>query len=155
MKTWNERNNEEKKQLMQSVFSNGIEFYENAYEINGQKLTTEEVNDMCECVQRMLAKEFATDINVGSNGWIPVTYHVATDEEREEMCLSHDIAYILDCPMPDDEQEIIVCNERYVWTDTCMIDEGYSLDSGNDWCGDVVAWMPMPKKYEPKKQKGE
>ena len=88
-------------------------------------------------------------------GWIPVTYHVATDEEREELCLSHDIAYILDCPMPDDEQEIIVCNERYVWVDTCMIDEGYSLDSGNDWCGDVIAWMPMPKKYEPKKQKGE
>ena len=92
------------------------------------------------------------------DGWIPVTYHVATDEEREEMCLPDGIAYILDCPMPDDEQEIIVCNERYVWTDTCMIDEGYSLDSGNDWCGDVVAWMPMPKKYEPKPapyQKGE
>lgn len=88
-------------------------------------------------------------------GWIPVTYHVATDEEREEMCLSDDITYILDCPMPEDEQEIIVCSKSYVWTDTCIIDDGYSLDSSHDWCEDIVAWMPMPKKYEPKKQKGE
>ena len=33
--------------------------------------------------------------------WIPVKYHVITEEEREEGCFSEDIVYYLDCKMPE------------------------------------------------------
>ena len=79
--------------------------------------------------------------------WIPVKYHVITEEEREEGCFPDDIVYHLDCKMPDDEQEIIVTDGKYVWADICIIDDGCALDSGNDWIEDVIAWMPMPEPY--------
>lgn len=81
-------------------------------------------------------------------GWIPVKYHVITEEEREEGCFSEDIVYYLDCKMPDDDQEIIVTDGKYVWADTCIVDDGFALDSGHDWIEDVIAWMPMPEPYK-------
>lgn len=81
------------------------------------------------------------------NPWIPVEYHVMTEEERKAGGFSKDIVYYLDCKMPDDEQEIIATNGKYVWVDTCIVNDGFALDSGNDWIEDVVAWMPMPEPY--------
>lgn len=82
------------------------------------------------------------------NEWIKVEYHYITDEERERENISEDIAYILDCRLPEDEEEILIVrkwNGQYhtEW-DICLIDDGYSLDSGTEWT-EVVAWMPIPK----------
>lgn len=78
--------------------------------------------------------------------WIQVKYHVMTEEERKAGGFSNEIVYYLDCKMPDDGQEILVTNGKYVWFDTCFEEDGYSLDSGNDWI-DITAWMPMPETY--------
>lgn len=85
-------------------------------------------------------------------GWIPVKYHVMTEKEREELGFPKSIAYYLDCKMPDDGQEILVTNGKFVWLDTCFEDDGYSLDSGNDWI-DVTAWMPLPEPYSAEAEK--
>lgn len=82
------------------------------------------------------------------NEWIKVEYHYVTDEERERENISEDIAYMLDCKLPEDEEEILIVrkwNGKYhtEW-DICLIDDGYSLDSGTEWT-EVVAWMPIPK----------
>lgn len=69
-----------------------------------------------------------------------------TEEERKAGGFSNDIAYYLDCKMPDDGQEILVTNGEYVWFDTCFEEDGYSLDSGFDWI-DITAWMPLPEPY--------
>ena len=88
-----------------------------------------------------------------NNGWIPVRYHYITDEEREEGCISEDIAYWLDCKLPEDGEEILITRKwrdgYIVEHDMCMVDDGYCLDSGLDWT-DVIAWQPLPQPYKPK-----
>ena len=81
--------------------------------------------------------------------WIPVKYHEITEEEREENGYPKDWVYLLDCEMPQDEQEILVQvkNGEIRW-DVCYLDDGFSLDSGWDWADDVVAWMPLPEPYK-------
>nr|DAN01925.1 MAG TPA: Protein of unknown function (DUF551) [Caudoviricetes sp.] len=82
------------------------------------------------------------------NGWIPIKYHQISEKERAEEFLSKDIQYMLDCKMPDDEQEILVTNGETTWKDTCFIDSnGYYLDGGYDWI-DITAWQPLPEPYE-------
>ena len=88
-----------------------------------------------------------------NNGWVPVKYHDITDEEREEGYISEDIAYWLDCKLPEDEEEILITRKwrdgYIVEHDMCMVDDGYCLDSGLDWI-DVIAWQPLPQPYQPK-----
>lgn len=82
------------------------------------------------------------------NGWIPVKYHQISEKECAEEFLSKDIQYMLDCKMPDDEQEILVTNGEMTWKDMCFIDSnGYYLDGGYDWI-DITAWQPLPEPYE-------
>lgn len=96
---------------------------------------------MLECMKNMAKPQ-------NDARWIPVKYHVMTEEERKVGGFSNDIVYYLDCKMPDDEQEIIATNEKYVWVDTCIVNDGYALDSGHDWIEDVIAWMPLPDPYK-------
>lgn len=80
--------------------------------------------------------------------WILVKWHVILDAEREEEGIPDDIVYYLDCPMPEDGEEIIVTDGKRVWTDENSIDiVGHYLESGNDW-KDIKAWMPLPEPYK-------
>lgn len=79
-------------------------------------------------------------------GWIPVTYHTPTREDGEE-CL---YAYILDCPMPEEGQEILVSFNGIVDKDVCCYDEGWYLDNRGEWT-DVDAWMPLPEPFKEEK----
>lgn len=57
---------------------------------------------------------------------------------------------MFDCPMPDDEQEILVATEWGVDKDVCCVDtddwgnHSFGLDGRGDWDG-VIAWAEMPK----------
>lgn len=88
--------------------------------------------------------------------WIPVKWHNITEEEREGY--PKEWLTLMDCLMPDDDQEILITTKHvskrtgkttyYVEKDQCYIDEGFSLDSGYDWIDDVVAWRPLPEPYK-------
>ena len=85
--------------------------------------------------------------------WIPIKYHEATEQEIKENGYPFDVCYILENPMPSDEQDILVTiktkkNNLYVVKDVCYFDDGFHLDSGYDWLTDVVAWMPLPEPYK-------
>lgn len=86
--------------------------------------------------------------------WIPIKWHNITEEEREREGYPKYWLTILDCQMPDDDEEVLVTvrgrnGNLYVDTDTCYYDGSYySLDSGYDWIDDVVAWMPKPVTYK-------
>lgn len=73
--------------------------------------------------------------------WIPVKWREPTEEEAKYY------SYIADCEMPDDGQEILVTDGKYVWKDECGFDDGFYLDSCEDW-QNITAWMPLPKPYE-------
>lgn len=64
--------------------------------------------------------------------WIPFTF----DEEG-----------ILNCELPDVDEEILVSDGDSVWQDTwCEADEGYELESGIEI--EDLAWRQLPKPYE-------
>ena len=76
--------------------------------------------------------------------WIPFKKRPLTDEEKQEY---PDWTYIFDCPLPDDEEEILLSNGKYVWTDTFINDGECYLDGGDD-IDEGMAWMPLPKPYK-------
>ena len=77
--------------------------------------------------------------------WIPVTYRETTEEERE---CGIEWGTILDCPLPDNDTEILVCTKAgSVWTDTFFNDDGCYLDGGYDLT-EIAAWQPLPKPYK-------
>lgn len=69
--------------------------------------------------------------------WIP--FEFKRDEQGRE---------ILSLPLPDDGEEILVSDGRFVWIDTFMGDESSMryLDSNRDFEG--LAWMPLPEPYK-------
>lgn len=79
--------------------------------------------------------------------WIPFTERKLTTEEKEEMNTEYD--YILDCKLPDNDEEILVCSKfGHVFLDTFINDcDGCYLDSGYDFIEDALAWMPLPAPY--------
>lgn len=82
--------------------------------------------------------------------WIPIKWHNITEEERESEGYPEEWLTLFDCALPDDEETVLVTNrygdvEKAVFVsdaDGCYFEE-YEED------GDVLAWMPLPKGYEP------
>ena len=84
-------------------------------------------------------------------GWIPFTQREMTEDEKE-YCETEE-GYMLDCPLPDEDEEILVTYANgYVDVDIFMRDgnECY-LDSGNELVTEAIAWRKKPAPY----QKGE
>ena len=82
--------------------------------------------------------------------WIPMTKRPMTEEETEHYFeytdMRIDDAYtILDCPLPEDGQEVLTSSGGYVCVDTFCIDNGCYFE-GVD-IDDVDAWMPLPEPY--------
>lgn len=75
--------------------------------------------------------------------WIPFTMRELTKEEKEE---NPEWDYMMDCKLPDDGEEILVSNGKYVWSDTFVNDgDGCYLDGDTDLDG--CAWMPLPEPW--------
>lgn len=54
---------------------------------------------------------------------------------------------VLDCPLPDVDEEVLVSDGVYVWIDTLLSDSGgYYLDNNGDFTG--LAWMPLPEPWK-------
>lgn len=79
--------------------------------------------------------------------WIPFTERELTAEEQEE---HPEWDFILECPLPDDRQEILVSNGRRVWQDEFYSDDGCYLDSDHELEG--CAWMPLPDPWRGEEQ---
>ena len=78
-------------------------------------------------------------------GWIPFTRRPMTEEEQKEY---PNCTFMFDCVLPDDGDEILVSNRRFVWMDVfCNDIDGCYLDGGDDIDEDM-AWMPLPKPYK-------
>lgn len=92
---------------------------------DGYKPTMEEMSNSME-----LLKDLANKAD--SFEWIPFTF----DEEG-----------VLNCELPDVDEEILVSDGDSVWQDTwCEADEGYELESGIEI--EDLAWRQLPKPYE-------
>ena len=134
-----EKLEEEKMSYFLTIANTGDEKLDCAYEHTGDAL------DKAIEIVKQEAEQY-------NNGWIPVEYHEITDEEREEGFISEDIAYCLDCKLPEDGEEILITRKwkdgYIVEHDMCMVYDGYFLESSLDWI-DVIAWQPLPQPYQP------
>ena len=83
-----------------------------------------------------------------NNGWIPFVQRKLTTEEKEEMVTDYD--FILDCKLPEEDEEILVTYANgHVDTDIFLRDgSDCYLDSGNDFITEAIAWMPKPQPYK-------
>lgn len=87
--------------------------------------------------------------------WHKLNERPLTDAEKSEFS-EHGYSdfeipeYMFDCPMPDDQQEILVATEWGVDKDVCCVDtddwgnHSYGLEGCGDW-DDVIAWAEKPK----------
>ena len=81
--------------------------------------------------------------------WIPFKIREADEEEQHEYGFTH----MIDCKLPEDDEEILVTySSGYVGVDT-FIHEGFEcyLDSNKEIGTEAVAWMPLPEPYKGKK----
>ena len=76
-----------------------------------------------------------------SNKWIPITYRDADEEEQED-----GVIYMLTCPLPEENVEVLISTGHHVHIDTMCYDNGWYFDSYGD-ISDVDAWMPLPESY--------
>lgn len=76
--------------------------------------------------------------------WYEVKTRPLTEEEQDQHP-TWDM--MVEGAIPQEGEEILVATKRgHVFLDTCLYDydEGYYLDSGNDW-DEILAWTSMPR----------
>lgn len=92
--------------------------------------------DKAEQIVQEVSEEFATDTNVGTNGWIPCSYMLP---EEPFGCL----VTVIDCePVTQTDFENIL--PYFVGYDG----ESWNDEDGNEIPFDVIAWMPLPEPYK-------
>ena len=91
------------------------------------------------------ANQIILDALSAEQGWIPFTRRPMTEEEQKDY---PNCTFMFDCVLPEDGDEILVSNGRFVWMDTfCNDIDGCYLDGGDD-INEDMAWMPLPKPYK-------
>lgn len=106
------------------------------------------------------AADAIEQLEAASPKWIRFKTRPMDEEERREYSerfgyeLDDDEAVIYCCQLPDDGQEVLVCNKYgNIWIDTFEDDPDYGagFETNGDMDG-LVAWMPLP---EPPKEEIE
>lgn len=89
--------------------------------------------------------------------WIPIKFRPMTEEERAYVneysdFTLRDETMMLDCPLPDDGQEVIVSvrgRERsWVELDIFERDSAYMCGFESNDISDIEAWQPLPEPYK-------
>ena len=83
--------------------------------------------------------------------WIPIVTRKPTEEEKKDYFEQNgeELCYMIDSPMPDNGQEVLVSGGGHVSED--VFDEDFWNFENWD-IENVEAWMPLPKPYEPKER---
>ena len=77
--------------------------------------------------------------------WIPVKTRELTEEEKRK----EQWEKAFECPIPEDEQEVLIVNNYgYIEIDRFYNWEGSCCFENNCLDGDVIAWMPLPEPYK-------
>ena len=77
--------------------------------------------------------------------WTPFVVRDLTDEELKE---HPDWCWYLDCPLPEDGQEVLISSPYFgVYIDNFYNEGECGLDGGEEIRNDM-AWMPLPPVYK-------
>lgn len=85
-----------------------------------------------------------------TQSWIPIVTREPTEEEKEYYFEQNgeELCYMIDCPMPDNGQEVLVSVGSFVSED--VFNEDFWNFENCD-IENVDAWMPLPQPYEEKR----
>lgn len=143
---------------MQEVFNNIVEKFQSKIEALGGASGSNEVQDVavkeiewCKELVEKFAKEFATDTNVGTNGWIPCSERLPEDgDNRFYMCIveNHEEDLPMFCQY-DEECGFGFYHDIYDEHTLGFVDSEFKT---NEELGyeKVIAWQQRPKPYQPK-----
>jgi len=93
----------------------------------------------------------------GKNVWIPIEFRSITEEEiKYYKDYNINSTMIYDCHLPDDGEEVLVTTPWGVDKTTFFNDDEYGayFECYEDY-GDVLAWMPLPERWEGNKNKAQ
>ena len=123
---------------------------------NGIQMVREQLNNQVE--ETILKAVASVGINVDKYELIKALHYDRNQYQKgyEDACSKFkwipfelDDEGILLCPLPDDEEEILVSDGVSVWLDAFMNDDECYLDCSNrELIG--LAWMPLPEPYRTK-----
>ena len=88
------------------------------------------------------------------NQWTPVKWHNISEAERVKNEYLREWEILFDCPMPEDDQEILITIRSmggclpFVIKTRYKKEYRFSRDSELDWTKDILAWMPSPEPYQ-------
>ena len=111
----------------------------------------------CVLMDVMMEVKELPSADVREAEWIPFETRPMDEEERAYyseqygFALADEEAVIYCSQMPDDGQEVLVCNKYgHIWLDIFDDDPDYGVgfETNGDMDG-LVAWMPLPKPYQP------
>lgn len=83
-----------------------------------------------------------------NDGWIPFTQREATEDEKE--LYGEDYEFVLDCKLPDEDEELFVTYANGTVGQDIFLRDGHEcyLDSGNEFVTEAIAWQPLPAPYK-------
>ena len=130
-------------------------------------MTNKEVIEQLICIKR-IKEDFHSPVNkhdiealelaiktLESLSWIPVKTRDMTAGEiakLRETCDLFDSDYAdfwcYDCPLPDDQQDVLITTKWGVSLVTCTHDDDGCYFDDYDDRDDVLAWMPLPEPYK-------
>lgn len=112
-------------------------------------MTTEEALKILDTIPTISEQVDALEMAIKAlenSSWVPITYREMTQEEKNEFTVEG--TKILNCPLPDDGEEVLITTEfRNVYMDVFHNENGdcyfecYEIE-------DVRAWMPLPQPYK-------
>ena len=92
-------------------------------------LCAETMRDIAKQIVQEVAEEFATDTNVGTNGWIPCSERLP--EEYTVLCCDKYGEMIVGHPYFDE-----------------VSNTNYSSESDNEMMYNCISWQPLPEPYK-------
>lgn len=122
-------------------------------------MTNEQAIRRLEDLQRLYLgnEKFTADIEAigiaiealkkNETSWVPITYREMNEEEKEYFEAEFDEAKIIDCTLPEIDEEVFISHRGSVYTDIFHNDRGIVYFEDVD-IEDVDAWMPLPKPYK-------
>ena len=100
----------------------------------------------CKYIRRVIERYYTLDSIVPCYLGSPCIYqHDRKPTPKEWIPFTFDDDGLLDCALPETDEEILISDGKDVWIDTLMEDNGYYLDSGRELKG--LAWMPLPEAH--------
>lgn len=111
------------------------------------RITLEEEDKPNECFHNVYCKSCDAQFWVNSKSMAIEKWNTRTDNwTKFTIGKNEEGIDVYDCPLPEDEQEVLITDGKSVWQDTAMSDcDGFYFDGGDEIIKEITHWQPLPQ----------